>query len=113
MVPLEAMALADGLEEEEVVLEDDGAPVEAGRVALPVGTDLTVTVVMVVLEKWTVEVARAGLPVIVAFCPEVVAGAVPSGADVRLTPVACATPATVLFAKSGNELLLPDGARVA
>lgn len=86
MVPLLAMALADGLDEpvESGVVEDEVAfvkalPVAAGRVELPVGVDFTVTETMVVF----------------------------------VAPVACATPAIVLFAKSGAGLVLADGARVA
>jgi Mg2+/citrate symporter len=118
MVPLEVMPLAIGWEEfdeavergllrevEEVVLFE-----EAARVALfaCVGLGLTVTVVMVVLEKWIVEVARAGAALMVAllFFDDVEAGAVFSAAVERLTPVAWATPAdVVLFEKSATVAL--------
>lgn len=107
MVPLLATALATGAEEpvERGVVEDEVALAEAlfvapGTVELPVGLALTVTVVMVVFEKYTVEVARAAasvtVTVVLPFEP-VEAGA---------TPVACATPAIVVpFEKSATVAL--------
>lgn len=114
MVPLLAIALATGPDEpvERDAVEDEVAFPEAlfvvpGTVELPVGLGLTVTVVMVVFERCTVEVARAAASVMaVLFFEPVEAGAVPSGAVERLTPVACATPATVvLFEKSATVAL--------
>ena len=66
MVPLLAIALGTGREEpvERGVVEDEvalvrGLPDAAGRVEFPVGLGLTVTVIRVVFEKWTVVVERA------------------------------------------------------
>jgi hypothetical protein len=112
MVPLEVMPLATGLVEwglleEEVVLFEAAA----ARVALfaCVGLGLTVTVVRVVLEKWTVEVARAGAALMVAlllFLDNGEAVAVFRSAVERFAPVDWATPADfVLFENSATVAL--------
>jgi hypothetical protein len=114
MVPLEVMPLATGLVEwglleEKVVLFEAAA----ARVALfaCVGLGLTVTVVKVVLEKWTVEVARAGAALMVVlllllFLDNGEAVAVFRTAVERFAPVAWATPADfVLFENSATVAL--------
>jgi hypothetical protein len=103
MVPLEVMPFATGLVERGLLEEEVELFEAAARVALfaCVGLGLTVTVVMVVLEKWTVEVARAGAALVVALLFLRDAEAVE-----RFTPVARATPATVvLFEKSATLAL--------
>ena len=115
IVPLLAIALGTGREEPvergvvayEVALVR-GLPDAAGRVEFPVGLGLTVTVVKVVLEKWTVEVGRAaaartvplllGAGVIEALLSDTPVESMP--------PVAWATPAAVVpFEKSANVAL--------
>lgn len=110
MVPLLAIALATGRAEAEEpvergLVEDEVALAKAlsdaaGRVELLVGLGLTVTVTMVVFEKYTVDVERAAaaLAVPLFFGADVIE-AVLSDTPERLPPVACATPAVVLFEK--------------
>lgn len=114
MVPLLAVPSATEPEEpvERGVVDDEVALVEASlvaaaRVELLVGLGLTVTVVIVVFEKYTVEVARAAASVMVAlFFDAVEAGAVPSGAVERVAPVACATPDTVVLFENSATVAL-------
>jgi len=106
MVPLLAMPLATGTEEpvERGVVEEEvallrGLPDAAGRVELPVGLGLTVTVTKVVFEKWTVEVEWAAAALKVAL----LLGAAVMEAVLSGAPVAWATPAAVvLFEKSAT-----------
>jgi hypothetical protein len=92
-------AVERALVEEEVVLFEKAARVELFAC---VGLGLTVTVVRVVLEEWTVEVevARAGATLMVALL------FLDAVAVESFTPVAWATPAAVvLFEKSATVAL--------